>query len=53
MNDWKPDRILTAIVVWISYLLVFSWLPLVRILFDGESYQWGTSHFGIFFSSAG
>ncbi|MDX1577117.1 MAG: hypothetical protein R3266_01480 [Gemmatimonadota bacterium] len=50
---WKPDRILKAIVFWITYLFVFSWLPLVRVLMDGESYQWGTSHFGVVFSSAG
>lgn len=53
MTDWKPDSILKALVVWITYLLVFSWLPLVRVLSDGESYRWGTSHFGWGFSAAG
>ena len=46
MGDWRPDRILKLLIFWITYLLVFSWLPLMRILMDGESYQWGTTHFG-------
>jgi hypothetical protein len=49
MSDWKPDRILKILIFWITYLLVFSWLPLVRIVMDGESYQWGTVHFGRMF----
>jgi hypothetical protein len=53
MEDWKPDRILKALVFWITYMLVFSWLPLVRILMDGDSYRWGTTHFGVAFSAAG
>jgi hypothetical protein len=51
MNTWKPDRILKVLIFWITYLFVFSWLPLVRILMDGESYQWGTLHFGRMFSA--
>lgn len=53
MTEWKPDPILKAIVFWIKFLLVFSWLPLLRILFDGDSYRWGTNHFGFGFASAG
>jgi hypothetical protein len=53
MNDWKPDHILKALVFWITFLLIFSWLPLVRILMDGDSYRWGTTHFGVGFSAAG
>ena len=53
MNGWKPDRTLNALVFWITFLLVFSWLPLIRILMDGDSYRWGTSHFGVQFAAAG
>ena len=53
MGDWKPDRILKLLVFWFTYLLVFSWLPLVRILMDGETYIWGTTHFSRFFRAAG
>ena len=53
MGDWKPDRILKLLVFWFTYLLVFSWLPLVRILMDGETYIWGTTHFSWFFRAAG
>ncbi len=39
------------------YLLAFTfiivWLPLVRSVLDGPSYQWGTSYFGWTFSGAG
>ena len=35
MNDWKPDGLLKALLFWITYLLVFSWLPLVRLIMDG------------------
>lgn len=32
---------------------VIAWLPLVRSLLDGPSYQWGTTFFGQSFSGAG
>jgi len=53
MDAWKPDRSLRALMCWIVFLLVFSWLPLVRILMDGETYTWGTRHFGRVFSASG
>lgn len=53
MHDWKPDGLLKTLVVWIVFLFVFSWLPLVRAAMDGESYRWGTTHFGVQFASAG
>ena len=49
----KPTRIDKLLAFWATYLLVFSWLPLVRCVFDGETYRWGTSHFGFGFSAAG
>lgn len=39
----KPDRILKALLVWTSVTTVIFWLPLVRCLFDGTSYQWAFS----------
>ncbi len=53
MPETRPDRILKLLVFWITYLLVFSWLPLVRAVFDGPTYQWGTTHFGRMFHGAG
>ena len=51
--SWKPTPSVKLLAAWTAYLLVFSWLPLVRCTFDGESYRWGTSHFGASFSAAG
>ncbi len=45
-----PVRLLLG---WVTFHLVFSWLPLVRCVMDGESYAWGTSHFGHMFHSRG
>lgn len=53
MEAWKPDRILKVLVGWITYLFLFSWLPLIRVVFDGASYSWGTTHFGVFFYAVG
>ena len=43
---WKPDRLLKAILIWTMLTLLIVWLPLVRGLMDGESYQWGSSLWG-------
>jgi hypothetical protein len=43
---WKPDRLLRAILIWTAVTLIIVWLPFVRGLMDGESYQWGNSFFG-------
>ena len=43
---WKPDRLLKAILIWTMFTLLVLWLPLVRGLMDGESYQWGNSFWG-------
>lgn len=47
------DRGLRLLLGWVTFHLVFSWLPLVRCVMDGESYAWGTSHFGVMFHSRG
>jgi hypothetical protein len=53
MSEPRPDRVLRLLIGWITYLLIFSWLPLVRAVFDGSTYRWGTTHFGHAFGSAG
>jgi len=37
---WKPDRLLRIILLGTMVTMLFVWLPLVRGLMDGESYQW-------------
>lgn len=41
------------LMVWLTLTFVFSWLPLVRSLMDGPSYQWGKVWFGRQFGGAG
>jgi hypothetical protein len=43
---WRPDRILKAILIWTALTLLLTWLPLVRGVMDGESYQWGAVFWG-------
>ena len=50
---YKPTLIAKLLAFWTAGLLIFSWLPLVRCIFDGDTYRWGTSHFGFNFSAAG
>ena len=50
---WKPDRLLRAILIWTAVTLIVVWLPLVRGLMDGESYQWGNSAWGFQFGGRG
>lgn len=38
---------------WLTLSFVLAWLPLVRALMDGRTYEWGTRYFGIPFSGAG
>lgn len=49
----KLTLIAKLLAFWTTYLLVFSWLPLLRCIFDGDTYRWGTAHFGFSFSAAG
>ena len=50
---WKPDRLLKVILIWTILTLIIVWLPLVRGLMDGESYQWGNSAWGFQFGGRG
>lgn len=45
--------ILRWLLFTVAFVMIVSWLPLIRVLFDGVTYQWGTSWFGHMFSSAG
>ncbi|MDY8135875.1 hypothetical protein [Aquimarina sp. 2201CG5-10] len=37
----------------ISMTFVTTWLPLLRCVFDGTSYRWGTGYYGLSFASRG
>ncbi len=41
------------IMAWLTLRFIFGWLPMIRSLFDGPSYQWGTSWFGWNFAGNG
>jgi hypothetical protein len=36
-----PDRVMRAALEWFALTTVIFWLPAIRGLFDGPSYQWG------------
>lgn len=48
-SHWVYNLLL--FVMAFSFLIV--WLPMLRSAFDGESYQWGNSYFGIALSGKG
>ena len=37
----RSDRLLRGLLLWTALTTIVFWLPFVRGLFDGESYQWG------------
>ncbi len=45
--------ILRLLLFTVAFSMIVTWLPLIRVLFDGVTYQWGTTWFGHMFSSAG
>ena len=45
--SWKPDKLLKVILIWTMLTLIFVWLPLVRGVMDGDSYEWGNSFWGV------
>lgn len=47
MVDWRPDRILSTILSWTMITMILVWLPFVRGLMDGDSYQWGGLFWGM------
>lgn len=48
-----PTVWLSLLTFLISLTFMMVWLPLVRSLFDGSSYVWGTIFFGFNFGGAG
>ena len=50
---WRPDRLLRVVLVWTMITMVVVWLPLIRGLMDGASYEWGNSLWGISFRGNG
>ncbi|HSK81753.1 MAG TPA: hypothetical protein VLQ45_35205 [Thermoanaerobaculia bacterium] len=43
---WKPDPILRALLGWTALSTLIFWLPFVRGIFDGETYEWGLAGMG-------
>lgn len=46
-------RVQILLMVWITITFVTAWLPFLRSLMDGTSYEWGDALFGMRFSGAG
>ena len=42
---WKPDFILRALLGWTALTTLTFWLPSVRSLMDGDTYEWGFASF--------
>lgn len=42
----QPDRLLRWVLAWTSVTLLSSWLPFVRGLIEGRTYEWGSAYFG-------
>ena len=50
----RPPTLLHGVLMgWLTITFVLAWLPLVRSLMDGVTYEWGTRYFGVPFSGAG
>jgi hypothetical protein len=46
MMTWKPDPILRALLGWTALSTLIFWLPFVRGLFDGATYEWSLAGLG-------
>lgn len=44
-SSGRSDRLLQGLLLWTALTTLVSWLPFVRGLFDGMSYQWGAFGF--------
>lgn len=49
----RPSTWSNVLMVVISITFMIVWLPFIRSLFDGDTYQWGMDYFGLFISGAG
>lgn len=48
-----PNTLTNILTVLISLTFMTTWLPFLRAIFDGASYEWGTVYFGFLFYGAG
>jgi len=54
MIAYRTNQTLKNVLLYIIALtFMLVWLPLLRSLFDGISYEWGMTYFGIIFRGAG
>ncbi len=49
----KNHGLANALLFIVGITFLVTWLPLLRSLFDGQSYQWGLSYFGYFLGGKG
>jgi hypothetical protein len=40
MAPWRPNPLLSALMIWSAVTFLIFWLPAVRGLLDGASYEW-------------
>jgi len=38
---WKPDPVLRLLLAWTALTTLVFWLPFIRTLMDGPTYEWG------------
>ena len=49
----KSTGLYNGLLLLVGITFMLTWLPALRALFDGVSYQWGTSYFGMTFGGKG
>ena len=49
----RRDGITTGLMFLIAITFLVVWLPLLRSVLDGETYQWGVNYFGVMIHGAG
>lgn len=47
------NGLITALLFIIAFTFLIVWLPLLRSVLDGDTYEWGLDYFGTFISGAG
>jgi len=47
------NALFNSLMIFSGLTFMLVWLPLLRCLFDGETYSWGQNYFVITFSSTG
>jgi len=48
-----PNTLTNILTFLISLTFMTTWLPFLRAIFDGASYEWGTTYFGFLIHGAG